>query len=339
MNWIPPQIKEYKFILGNKNPLWNHAERMLFLLRKKEKIVGRIAGIIDYNHISFHNEKCGFFGFFECSRDYAFAKRLLDEVCDWLREKDIEIIRGPVNPSMNDECGFLVEGFDSPPFLMMPYNPRYYIDYIEKYGLEKCKDLYAYLFEITPAQIGNMEKISKRVEKQRARVRPINLKNFAQEINIIKEIYNTSWRDNWGFVPMTDEEIMYMAKRLKSLLVPELLLILEVKGNFAGFVMTLPNYNEALRNLNKHWWDTIKLLWRLRKIKSLRVIAMGVKPEYRRRGFEALLYLESLKIALKKGYQQCEFSWILEDNILTQRAAEKMGGKLYKRYRIYEMKI
>lgn len=338
-NWVPPQIKNVQFILGEKNPFWEHAEKVLFLLKDKNKVVGRIGGIINYNHNNFHRENCGFFGFFECLMDYTYAKRLLDEVGNWLKEKDVEIMRGPMNPSMNDECGLLVEGFDSAPFLMMAYNPKYYVDYIEKYGLKKAKDLFAYLCEVSLTQVERLERIAKRVKEKGITIRPINLKGFHYDLVKVKEIYNTTWSKNWGFVPMTDKEIDSMAEQLRHLLIPNLCLIVEMESTPAGFILSLPNYNEVLRYMNKSLWGLMKFLWHLQKIKSLRVMAMGIKPEYQKKGIDALLYSEFLKSAHKRGYYQCECSWILEDNILMQRVAEMVGGQLYKKYRIYEMKI
>ncbi len=343
-NWVPPLISETKFILGDKNPFFHHAEAAYFLARKDGVVVGRIAAIIDRNHINIHKEQAGFFGYFECLRDVAIAQGLLNAAAAWLKERDIEIMRGPMNPSVNDECGFLLEGFDSPPMIMMTYTPQYYLDYMERSGLTKSKDLFAYISIIKDVSAGGrLEKLASGV---RARVpgltvRPANMKQFRRELETVKDIYNSAWSHNWGFVAMTDEEIEAMAKRLKPLIVPELLIMAEVNGSPVAFFMALPDYNEVLSMINGRMGPVgiMKFLWYSRKIKDIRVLTMGVKEEYRKRGIEGLLYLESFKAAMKKGYERAEMSWILEDNVLMQRGCELMGGKLYKKYRIYEKRL
>jgi hypothetical protein len=343
-NWVPPLISEMKFILGDKNPFFHHAEAAYFLARKEGVVVGRIAAIIDRNHINIHKEQAGFFGFFECLRDVAIAQGLLNAAAAWLRERDIEIMRGPMNPSVNDECGFLLDGFDSPPMIMMTYTPQYYLDYMELSGLTKSKDMFAYISIIKDVSAGGrLEKLASGV---RARVpgltvRPANMKQFQRELETVKDIYNSAWSHNWGFVAMTDEEIESMAKRLRPLIVPELLIMAEVNGSPAAFFMAVPDYNQVLSKINGRMGPVgiMKFLWFSRKIKDIRVLTMGVKEEYRKRGIEGLLYLESFKAAMKKGYERAEMSWILEDNVLMQRGCELMGGKLYKKYRIYEKRL
>jgi hypothetical protein len=265
----------------------------------------------------------------------AIAQGLLNAAAEWLRERDIEIMRGPMNPSVNDECGFLLEGFDSSPMIMMTYTPQYYLDYMERSGLTKSKDLFAYISIIKDVSAGGrLEKLASGV---RARVpgltvRPADMKQFHRELETVKDIYNSAWSHNWGFVAMTDEEIESLAKRLKPLIVPELLIMAEVNGSPAAFFMAVPDYNQVLSKINGRMGPVgiMKFLWYSRKIRDIRVLTMGVKEEYRKRGIEGLLYLESFKAAMKKGYERAEMSWILEDNVLMQRGCELMGGKLYK---------
>jgi GNAT superfamily N-acetyltransferase len=343
-NWVPPLKSEVEFILSDKNPFFHHAEAACFLARDSGNVLGRIAAIIDRNHINIHNEQVGFFGFFECLPDPAVAERLLDTAAAWLRERDIEIMRGPMNPSVNDECGFLLDGFGSPPMIMMTYTPRYYLDYMERCGLTKSRDLYAYLSVIKDVPSARrLEKLASAVKSRvpGLTVRPANMKEFQRELETVKDIYNSAWSHNWGFVPMTDEEIESMAKRLKPLIVPELLIMAEVDGSPAAFFMAVPDYNQVLGKINGRLGPVgiMKFLWYSRKISDIRVLTMGVKEEYRKKGIEGLLYLESFKAAMKKGYERAEMSWVLEDNVLMQRGCELMGGKLYKKYRIYEKKI
>jgi GNAT superfamily N-acetyltransferase len=343
--WVPPLRSEVKFLLSAKNnPFFQHAEAACFLARKSGEAVGRIAAIIDRNHIRIHQEQSGFFGFFECIADSAVARQLLDRAAGWLKERGMEIMRGPMNPSTNEECGLLLEGFDSPPMIMMPYTPPYYLDFMELCGLTKAKDLYAYITVIGEvAAGGRLEKLAASVKARvpGLSVRPADMKRLRQELAAVKEIYNSAWSHNWGFVPMTDAERESMAKRLKPLIVPELLLMAEVNGTPAGFFMAVPDYNQVLGKLNGSLGlvGIAKSLWHSRKICDIRILTMGVKAEYRKKGIEGLLYLEAFKAAVKKGYQRAEMSWILEDNVLMQRGCELMGGRLYKKYRIYEKKI
>ncbi len=253
-HWVPPLESEVEFLLNEKeNPFFQHAEAVCFLARRNGKTVGRVAAIIDRNHIKFHNEQAGFFGFFECLPDCAVARELLDAAASWLKERDVEIMRGPMNPSTNDECGFLLEGFDSPPMIMMTYTPAYYLDYMERYGLTKAKDLYAYICVIKDvAAGGRLERLASAVKARvpGLTVRPANMKRFPQEVEAVQLIYNSAWSHNWGFVPMTDAETVSMAKKLKPLIAPELMIMAEVYGKPAAFFVALPDYNQVLGKIN-----------------------------------------------------------------------------------------
>jgi hypothetical protein len=245
-----------------------------------------------------------------------------------------------MNPSTNDECGLLIEGFDSPPRLMMPYNPTYYSSLLEDFGLKKARELYAYWLEKKSFQGKRLNRITERILKKEPRlwVRPMDLHRFDEELKIVKEIYNQAWSRNWGFVPMREEEIDDMAKDLRPLVVPDLVLFAYWDREPVGFTVSLPDYNEVLKHLNGNvgLLGTLKFLYYSRKIKTLRVMLLGVKHAFQKRGLEGLLYVETFKNGIKKGYENAECSWILEDNILMQRGLEAMGGKQYKTYRIYE---
>jgi hypothetical protein len=242
---------------------------------------------------------------------------------------------------MNDECGFLLEGFDASPVIMMPYNPPYYLEFCERYGFEKAKDLYAYL----KGEVGVVGRIAKLVErvkkKEHVVVRPIDMRQFDREVAIIKEIYNAAWELNWGFVPMTDREMDLMAKELKPIAEPELVLIAEVSGQPVGVSISLPDYNQVLKRLNGRLGpiNLLKFLYYRRKITGLRGVLFGLKKEYRRTGINVVMYYETEMRGARLGYRWCEMSWNLEDNHLINRFDEAIGGKLYKKYRIYEKAI
>ena len=341
--WVPPLIKDQLEKFNPTHPFLSHSKMTLFLARKGGKVVGRIAGIIDHHYVEFHQEKVGFFGFFESFPDAEIAKALLSMVAGWLIKHGMEKMAGPMNPSTNDECGLLIEGFDDLPCLMMPYNPRHYASLVEDFGLKKRMDLYAYLLEETSFRLERLDRITERLKKREPRlhVRPLNLRKFDHELKIIKEIYNQAWIKNWGFVPMTDEEINLLAKQLKPLAVPELVLFAYWEGEPVGFSVSLPDFNDVLKHLNGKigLLGVFKFLYYSRKIKKIRVMLLGVKHAFQKKGVEGLLYIETFRNGIKKGYQRAECSWILEENILMQHGIEAMGGKRYKTYRIYEVQL
>jgi hypothetical protein len=245
-----------------------------------------------------------------------------------------------MNPSTNDECGLLIEGFDSSPCLMMPYNPPYYIPLLENCGLKKAMDLYAYLLEKETFRDERLIRITERLMKKdpELSVRPIQLKHFAEELKLVKEIYNQAWGKNWGFVPMTDAEIEDTAKNLKPLVVPELTLFVYWKDEPIGFSCSLPDYNEVLRRLNGKLGllGGLKFLYYQRKIRKLRVMLLGIKEAYRKKGAEGILFAQTFRNGIAKGFDHAECSWILENNPLMRNGLEAMGGKRYKTYRVYE---
>jgi hypothetical protein len=341
-HWVPPLIKDVKFKLNrSKHPFFEHARMELFLAIRQTKTLGRIVAIVDYRHNEFHKERTGFFGMFECVEDNNVAKSLFSASEQWCKNEGMNRIRGPMNLSMNDECGFLLEGFDSDPVIMMPYNPKYYLRLCERNGFVKVKDLYAYL----KGEVGVVDRIARLVErvkrKENVVVRPVNMKKFDQEVEIIKDIYNAAWELNWGFVPMTSSEMDLMAKDLKPLAEPELVLFAEVDGKPVGVSVTLPDYNQVLKKLNGKLGpiNILKFLYYKKKITGLRGIVFGIKKEYRRTGINTVLYYETEIAGAKLGYKWCEMSWNLENNDLINRFDEAVGGKLYKKYRIYEKQI
>jgi len=341
-NFVPHLISEQKELLNpDKHPFYKHAEMQLFLALQNGKIVGRIAGIVDRLHNEVHNEKTGFFGFFESINDFDVAKKLLDSAREWVKSKGMEFFRGPLNPSQNEECGLLIDAFDSPPVIMMTYNPKYYIDLLEEYGLKKVMDLYAYYIDNNIPQSEKLKRVSNIIrEKESITIRPLNMKNYENETNKIWEVYNNAWQKNFGFVPMTEEEFAHLAKSMKQIIVPDLALIAESKGKPIGFSVSLPDINQALIYTNGRLFPfgLFKLLWYSRKIDTIRIIIMGVIEEYQHKGIDSVFYLDTWNNAVKHGYWKGEMSWILENNKMMNRAAVMLGGKIYKTYRLYQMK-
>ena len=327
---------------SSKNPFLRQAEVTFFLAFKDGMPAGRIVSIINPEHNSFHKENAGFFGFFESVNDPRVADALLRTVYDELRKQGMDIMRGPMNFSTNDECGFLIEGFDSLPMLMMSYNPPYYNELMEGWGMAKAKDLYAYNYTFTGTPPEKVVRVAALAERKGITARPIDMKNFMADMQTFKDIYNAAWKDNWGFIPLSDEEISYSAGRLKPLVVPEFTLIAEKDREPIGFLGFLPDFNSVLKRMHGKLTPVtlVKALYYSKKITALRVLLYGIKPEYRNRGVEALLLAKGYNNIIQRGgYHNVEFSWILEDNFRVQRIIEMFGASLYKRYRIYEKKI
>jgi hypothetical protein len=342
-HWVPPLIKDQLQKFNPEHPFRSHADIILFLAWRGERIVGRIAGIIDHHYCEFHRNKEGFFGFFESILEPDVPELLLSRVAEWLKGRGMEKMIGPMNPSTNDECGLLVEGFDSSPCLMMPYNPSYYGSLLEGFGMRKVRDLYAYLLEQSSFSGDRLARVTERLGKRdpQLRIRPIELRHLDEEVRIIKEIYNHAWTRNWGFVPLTEEEIELFAKSMKPLVVPDLVLLAYSGDEPVGFSVSLPDYNEVLKHLNGRLGllGIPKFFYFSRKIRTIRVMLLGVKRAFQRKGAEGFLYLETFKRGIQRGYQRAECSWILEENVLMQRGIEAMGGKRYKTYRIYETRL
>lgn len=341
--WVPPLVKEELARVSPAHPFYSHADASLFVARKEGRVVGRIAAIIDHNYVQFHDCKTGFFGFFESLPGPDVAPALLGAAQRWLKERGMEEMAGPMNPSTNDECGLLVNGFDSSPCFMMPYNPPYYPTLLEDYGLRKSMDLLAYIVEEASTGIRRLERMAQRLREKEPglTIRTINPKRFDEELRTFKEIYNKAWSRNWGFVPITEGELDYLARVLKPLIVKELCLFAYIGKEPVGFALTLPDYNFVLKRLNGKVGvlGVLRFLYFSRKITNVRMMLLGIKHAFQKRGADALLILETFRRAVARGYRSGECSWILEDNVLMRRGIEAVGGKKYKTYRMYRMTI
>jgi hypothetical protein len=339
--YVPPLINEIKKQFSDNNPFFLHATVKYFIATKNGKPEGRIISIINQRHIEFHHEKVGFFGFFESINDQEVVSALLDMASETLKKGGMEIMRGPMNFSTNEECGFLIEGFNTPPMLMTPYNPDYYNDLMEKHGMTKSKDLYAYIYDVSEDLPEKVLRVAKIAAKKGVSIRPLNKKNFGYDMNIFKDVYNSAWEKNWGFIPLTNQELAYLGNGLKTIVVPDLTLIAEKNQEPVAFMGLLPDFNFVLKHMKGKLnpISIAKAFYYSKKIKDLRLLLLGIKAAYRNKGVDALLFREGLKGIKKGGYKRVEFSWILEDNIPVQRLVEMIGGRLYKKYRIYEKKL
>jgi len=341
--FVPPLIMDMRERFSRKNPFFLHAKVKYFLAKQKGKLSGRAASIVNHRHNKFHGDKVGFFGFFESVKDYAVSSSLFDAVSQDLRREGMDAIRGPMNFSTNEECGFLIEGFGLPPLLMTPYNPPYYGEFMEGYGMEKAKDLYAYICDIPEELPEKILRVAEIAEKRGIRVRPIKKQKFDSEMKIFMEVYNSAWSKNWGFIPLTEEETNHIAKKLKSIVLPALTLIAEKDKEPVGFMGMLPDFNFVLKRMKGKLnpITIVKAAYYSRKITDLRLLLLGIKAEYRHKGVDALMFREGFMSIRKKyrRFKRVEFSWILEDNIPVQRLVEMIGARLYKKYRVYEKRL
>jgi hypothetical protein len=346
-NWVPPlRMERHEFLDAARNPFYRHAEVALYLARRAGKVVGRIAAVEDRNFNAFHGSKTAYFGLFECIDDAGVAAALFAAAKNWARWRGLTQVIGPLSLSTNYEAGLLVDGFDAPPYVMMSYNPAYYVDLVEACGWKKAKDLYA--FERS-AKVPPPERFLRVADKIRSHagitVRSLDLQDFDNELVRIKSIYNSAWERNWGFVPMTDAEFDKLAADLKPLIVPDLALIAEDHGDPIGFSLTIPDIYQALRHADGQLTTfgipvgLAKLLWHKRRIDRVRMMTLGVKQGWRRRGIDAVLIVDTIRRTDALGYAGGEVGWTLEDNDLINRAIEGVGCKRSHTYRIYESPV
>jgi ribosomal protein S18 acetylase RimI-like enzyme len=345
--WVPPLLLERKeFLDQKKHPFFEHGAAALFLARSGGKIVGRIMASDDPNYNAFHQSSVGCFGLFDCVNDPAVAAALFEAATNWLRAMGRDEIMGPIDYSTNYVCGLLVAGFDCPPTLLTARNPPYYPALIEGLGFDKVIDFYAWWFSEPARAATRLRRLAASLKKRDAvTIRQGNLKDFRAEAGRLREIYNDAWKENWGFVPFTEKEFEFMAKELKQLVVPEFTLIAEVGDEPVGFILCVPDINVALRKINGRLTSyglpigLAKLLYHKSRIRTARLIALGVKPKYRRGGIAEMLVLRIIEDAMIKRGFTGELSMTLENNHLINRFLAAIGAKKYKTYRIYRRRI
>jgi hypothetical protein len=343
-HYIAPLHLERKDALTPKNPFFGHAEVQFWIARRDGRDVGRISAQIDHQALAIRPDAAGQFGLLAAEDDPAIFRALLATAGDWLRAHGMKRIQGPFNLNINEEIGLLVDGFDTPPMLLMGHDKPYIGKRLEEQGFAKEKDVYAYLYDITVDLPAGARRLLERPLPKELTVRRIDFKRYNEEIRTITEIFNDAWLNNWGFVPLTETETDYLAKSLKPLLDPRLANIVERDGEPVGFLVGLPNLNEAIRDLGGKLlpFGWAKLLWRLKVsgVKTARVPLMGIKRSASHGVIGSLLpflLIDAVrKEALRMGFTHIELSWILEDNMPMRRINESLGSVAYKTYRIYE---
>ncbi len=341
-NWIPPLLMDQKGLVGfTKHPFYKDAEAQAFLAYSGGQVSGRVVAILNHAHNRFHKENRGFFGFFESTDDQAVAEGLFLAARNWFAERGIQQIRGPLNPSLNYECGLLIKGFDTPPYFMMTYNKPYYGQLIEGCGFAKCQDLFAYWGHVD--MLKQMDPKVQRIaglaaERFGVTIRPMSRKNFRQELAIFLDLYNQSLGSTWGFVPLSPAEIHHMGAQLKHMIVPELALIAEAEGKPVGAVFGLLDYNPRIKLIRGRLFPFgfIRLLRNRRELKRMRIISANVVPEFQRWGIGPILVTSLIPKVLEWGIEEAEMSWVLESNTLSRGSLERAQVPLKKTYRIYD---
>ena len=345
--WVPPLRMMVRDLLDTKrNPFYRMADRELFIARDNGRVVGRIAAIENRAHNDFHGDRVGFFGFFECVDDAAVSAALFERAAEWLRARGLDTVRGPVSPSTNHECGLLVHGFDEHPQFLTPWNPEYYQRLLASAGFAVAKDLVGYWLPYGEA--GYELPRSFRVLAERAMTknnlafRDLDPARFWQEVDLCWEIYNSAWERNWGFVPMSRDEFLHMAKELRHVLLPQFAFVAEVGGAPAGFMLSVRDLNlllKANRNGRLLPLGLFRILAGQSRLRTGRVLALGIKQQFRTGSILPLFMYESARRAIAWGSPGAEASWILDDNVAMRQPLEAMGGRPYRRWRIYDRPI
>ncbi len=342
-NYVPELYLSISEVLNKKkNPFFKHSKADLFLATNSEgNVVGRIAAILDNNYNIHHGSNVGFFGFFDVVEDYSVASILLDKALEWVEAEGVDRILGPTNFTTNDTAGMLIEGYESPPTVMMTYNKPYYNDFVKKYGFGKEMDLFAYYIPtdgVNEKSIRLASMLQERLSRKGITIRTSTKKSKKSDIVKIKDVYLKAWEKNWGFVPPTDEEYNHLAEGLNLLIDLRYVYLAEEKGKLIGFGVALPDINEITKNFKKGKllpFNIIKLLLKKSKVSLIRIILLGILEDYRKLGIEAVFFANYIKAAKENNLRAGEASWVLESNTMMVQAAEKLNGQKYKTYRIY----
>jgi len=338
--WVPPLLITQKQLFNKNHLFWKKNPHQFFLAFKGTKCVGRIAAFINQEHNTFFKKQDGFFGFLEAENDFNIFRLLLQEAEDFTAKFNCEQIIGPMNPTIHDELGILVKGFEFPPYFMLTHNFNYYDKFILSNGFLKLKDFYSYKLKSAQYQpsekmirVGTMIKT-----KHNIRIREAKMKDYFAELQILHSIYNDAFRDHWGFVPIKKEAFQLLAKDMKVIIDPRMVLIAEIDENPIAFLLCLPNLNEILikiKNGRLFPFGIFKILLARKKLKSARIITVAVKKAYQHLGLGSLMYPEIMQRGLQYNYSDCELSWVVDDNLVMNQLAKHIGAEPYKTYRLY----
>jgi len=341
-HWVPPLMMDRRDYLNTKkNPFFSHADAAFWIARKNGRDIGRIAAVHDRDWEKHHGDKVGYFGMFDCPDDPAIAQLLLNRATSWCEAQGRDQVIGPLDLSTNAMAGCLIDGFDSDPNMQMPYNPPYYAALIEGAGFSKARDLWQWSLDPRQDIPAKVERIADKIRKRsKITVRPMNLRDWDDEVTRVLEVYNDAWDDNWGFVPVSDAEFRHIAADLKLVIEPSLALMAEVDGQPVAFSITVQNIQPILKKIDGSLFPfgVFRLLWDFKvrkKIDSGRLVVLGIKGGYRRRGIDSILFVETQRAARRLGWKSGEIGWTLDDNDMVNRAIEAMDGQKIKTYRVY----
>lgn len=342
--WVPPLRMDQKKLLNtDKNPYFQNAEMALFIAEHNGEIAGRISAVVDHRFNDHHGTKTGHFGFFECIDNQETANLLFRVASDWLKEKGMTDVLGPASPGMMDTIGLLVDGFEKQPYLLMPYNKPYYQKLIENAGFKEDMDLLAYVVKERDIDLSRFQRALDLVYKRypSLTIRKVNMKKINQEVEIVRNIYNQAWKDNWGFLPLTYEELQHTASDFKMILDDDFAHIAEIDGEPIAFSIALLDYNQLFKEMNGNLFPfgIFKFLFGKKKIDRVRTALLGVVPEYRGKGIDALLTQKAIENGTARGLTTSELSWVLGTNTDMIRLAERIGGTLDKTYKMYRKKL
>jgi GNAT superfamily N-acetyltransferase len=341
--WVPPLWSEIKDFFKSNNLFWTHAESKLFVAYQEGNAVGRVASVIDYKFVETAGEKVGFFGFFESIRDFNVASALLKVAQEWLESKGMSKMLGPINGRVDVGCGFLYEGFNSPPSILSPYSPRYYIDFVEKYGMKKSRDLLVYYLDLTSPIPEYLKEAAKRCEAKGVKIRGFNRLRAGKEMKWWIKLMKETFSNHWGYVPVSDEEVRtrFGVKQARWFVDSKLFLVAEVDNKPIGFKWSTPDYNQIIKEFNGKIGITgvVKFLLNKHKITQGKFNFVGIDKKYQRQGIASLMNYYTMVEMKRRGYKGAECSWYDEKNIASIRTIEKTGAKLYKKFRVYEKNI
>jgi len=346
-HWVPPLRRDVKSTLDpSDNAFFDHGDMQLFLATDASgTVVGRVAGIVNGKHLEKYDDDTGFFGFFECIDDYAVAEALLDAATGWVREQGLTGVRGPANPSLNDVAGLLVDGFDREPSILMPYNPPYHADFLERFGFECTMTMWAYYVHKKYVQFDRLTRGASLVHRRTPglEVRTLDMDRFDEEAETILDIYNEAWSGNWGHVPMTNAEFQQLADEMKKIVEPEMVFIVEHEGTPVAFSITLPNLNQALKHVSDGRLFPLGLpkllLHAYFGVYECRMPLMGVRTEFQGKGLDALLVLATIENGPPNGFDACEMSWVLDSNAALKNHIETLGAVVDKEYAMFELSM
>jgi hypothetical protein len=339
-------VSQKKMFDRKRNPFFEHSKVDFFLAMKENQSVGRIALIRNNIHIQITGEHCGFFGFFDVIDDFEAARALLDKAVEWIKNEGLAALTGPENFTTNDSCGTLISGFNSPPAVMMPYNKQYYNDFLTRYGFGKVMDLSSWFIDDQILKSPYIERIVRRSTDHLSAsgiiVRPINFKIFDKEISALREVYNQSNKDNWGFLPLTEKEFRETAQQLRQFVPEKLVLMVEKEQQIIGFIVSIPDLNQVLIHIKSGKllpFGFLKLLWYRRKIRKARVLILGILDEYRNKGIDIVLYKKIQENLATLDIYQVEACYIMEDNVKMLSIMRKIGVTEVKKYRLYRFEV